>query len=253
MKPWLDDILDQLSTAHLLAHAGISCGERLAMIIVDNAVEYMCKAYVEVHKSLIPKAIKKQEWEDTKRSFPKTLTFVAGQEPQLKSDLNTIIGFHDMRNKLYHGGQPLSVKATTVDDYSKLAGTVLEILLGIKEAEKAQTKRTTAIHAALLGEAGKEVKAGVVFENVNDAVRFLTAVDVKLPDAICLVLHGFAREKGKSPTFDQLQESLSHSGHMSRKEILRSRVSELRKKNAVRKEDFSLTDSGRKKLLKKYL
>ncbi|MEK7366739.1 MAG: hypothetical protein AAB195_02125 [candidate division NC10 bacterium] len=223
------------------------------MIIVDNAVEYMCKAYVEVHASLIPNVVKKQKWEDIKGSFAQTLNFVASQEPRLKSHVGTIIGFHEVRNKLYHGGQPLSVKASTVDDYSKRARTVLETLLGVKEDEETQAKRTTSIHTALLGEAKKEVKAGVTFESLNDAVRFSAAVDVKLPDAICLVLHGFAREKGKSPTVEQLQESLSYSGHTPTKKIISVRLSELRKKGVVRKGGLTLTAPGRTKLLTKYL
>lgn len=254
MKAWTTDILDQLSTAHILAHANISCGERLAMIIVDNAVEYMCKAYVEVHRSLIPRTIKKQKWEEIKESFPKTLNFVASQEPALQSYVGTIIGFHNIRNDLYHGGHPLSVKVDTVDDYLKLTRTVLQILLGVVEDRDSQEKRTAAIHTALLGQTKKQVKAGVSYESVNEVIRFLTdiTVNVKLPDAIRLVLYGFAMKKGTSPTLDQVKESLSHSGYTTKKEILLSRISELRKKGVVRKGELALTASGRANLLKKY-
>jgi len=253
VKPWTEDILDQLSTAHLLAHADISCGERLAMIIVDNAVEYICKAYVEVYKNLIPSTIKKSKWDEIKKSFPQTLDFVTKQEPQLQSHFGTIIGFHNIRNDLYHGGKPLAVKVKTVDEYSKVARVALEILLKVKEDDKAQAKRISSIHSALLGEAGKEIKAGVTFEKVNDAVRFSSGVTVKLPDAICLVLHGFPIHKGVPPSLDQMRESLSHSGHATTKQILSVRLSELRSKKIVTKTELSLTGSGRTKLLKKYL
>lgn len=253
MKPWVEDILDQLALAHLLAHADISCGERLAMIIVDNAVEYACKAYVEVHKRLISKVVKKKDWEAIKGSFPQLVDFIAQQEPQLKAHVSTIIGFHSIRNDLYHGGNPLSVKVSTVDEYSKLARSVLDVLLGVQEDEKEQAKRITAIHTALLGEAKKEVKAGVTFESVNDVVRFSTLAKVKLPDAICLAIHGYAREKGQAPTVAQVEESLSRSGHTSTKKIISVRLSELRGKGFVRKDNLTLTDRGRAKLLKAYL
>lgn len=252
MKPWTEDILDQLSTAHLLAHANIYCGERLAMIIVDNAVEYTCMTYV-VRKGLIPSVITKKKWDEIKKSFPQTLNLVAGQETKLAPHVTTIIGYHETRNNLYHGGQPVTVKASTVDDYSNLARIVLQILLGVTEDDKAQEKRTTAIHNALLGEAKKEVKAGVTFDEFNDAVSFSTGVTVNMPDAICLVLYGYAIKKGGPPSLDQLRESLSHSGHTTTKKILSVRLSELRSKGIVRKAELSLSGSGRTKLLKKYL
>ncbi len=213
----------------------------------------MCKVYVEVYKNLIPKVIKKKDWEEKKKYFAQTLDTVADKEPQLKPYVGTILGYHSIRNDLYHSGKPIKVDASVVDDYSELTRTVLDILLKVSENKDTQDKRTASIHSALLGEAKKEIKAGVNFEDVNDAVRFLTAVNVNLPDAICLILHGFPMKKGQPPTFNELQASLALSGHMPKKEILRSRISELRQRKMVSKAELTLTSLGRKELLKKYL
>lgn len=254
MTPWIEDILDQLSTAYILAHAGISCGERLALIIVDNAVEYMCIVYVEAHKRLVrKKVIKRGEWEKKKRAFPDILEFVADQEPRLQPHVNTVSGFHDLRNKLYHGGQLFTVKANVVDKYLEIAREILQILLGVCENTKAQEKRTTSIHTALLGEAKKEIKAGVVFEKVNNVIRFSTQINVKLPDAICLILYGFATVMGEPPEFNQLQESLAYSGQTPTPQTILSRLSDLRNKRFVRRGQYALTASGTSYLQKKYL
>ena len=254
MKPWIEDILDQLNTAHILAHAGISCGERLAMIIVDNAVEYMCKTYVEVHRRrLVPKVIKRKDLNTIKENFSELLEFVANQEPRLQPHVSDINSYHSVRNGLYHGGQPITVKVPTVDDYSRIATTVLEVLIGVTENQQDRDRRITVIHTALLGEAKKEIKAGVEFESVNDAVRFSTKVNVPLRDAICLVLLGFAKEVGSPPTLEQLESSLALSAYTPTRQTISSRLSELRKEGFVRKDHNALTDRGSKNLLNKYL
>ena len=66
MKPWTEDAIEQIATAQLLNAANISTGERLALIICDNAVEYMMVAYTEMEKQLVHKVIKPQQWDQTK-------------------------------------------------------------------------------------------------------------------------------------------------------------------------------------------
>lgn len=253
MQPWIEDILDQLSTAHLLAHADISCGERLALIVVDNAVEYMCKTYIEVHKRLVTRIISRKDWEEKKKVFADMLDFVAGQEPSLQPHLNTINGFHGVRNNLYHGGQPATVKPATVDAYDKVARIALGILLGVTEDESSRDERISRIHRALLGEAKKEIKAGVTFESVNNAIRFTTVGNITASDAILLVLHGFSQQKGNIPTREQLEESLSLSGHSLDRRVLNARLSDLRRSKLVRKKELALTAAGRNQLHQKYL
>lgn len=254
MKSWIEDILDQLATAHVLAHAGISCGERLALIVVDNAVEYMCKAYVGVHKRLVPKIISRKDWEQKKKWFADTLDFVSSQEPTLQPHVNMIKGYHDVRNSLYHGGQPVSVKTAIVDDYARVARIALSILLGVNEDASAQEKRIAIVHSALVGEANREIKVGVTFECVNaNAIRFTTVGHVTAADAICLVLHGFPQQLGSAPSRDQLKESLMRSGHSLDDKVLNARLFDLRKNKLVRQGDFALTATGRGRLEKKYL
>jgi len=55
LKPWLEDIIEQLATAKFLMDGETKSGKRLALIIVDNSIEYMLKAYVEAHKRLVGK------------------------------------------------------------------------------------------------------------------------------------------------------------------------------------------------------
>jgi hypothetical protein len=253
LKPWTDDILDQLAIARLLAHAGISCGERLALITTDNAVEYMCKAFVET-KRLVHTVIKKAEWERTKHSFHELILFVSKQEPRIGPHVSNVESYHDVRNRLYHEGQPLSVKSTMVDQYLQEAYKLLDILLGVTETEDQTATRLRTLHSALLGLAAKEIRPGVQADIVNGVhVRLSSDVALKLPDAIWLTLYHFPRLIGHAPNIAELEASLILSGHSPTRKALHARLSEFRSKKLVKSDELTLTGKGRDRLLKKYL
>ena len=55
MDPWVEDIIEQLCIVQMLAESKVVSGNRLGMIIVDNAIEYMMKAYGDTR--LVGKAL----------------------------------------------------------------------------------------------------------------------------------------------------------------------------------------------------
>jgi len=115
MKDWLTEIVDQMALGEVLAESSLSCGQRFGLIAVDNAVEFMLIAYVEVHRQLVgghkAGGISKRDWDDTKRQFPKLLSFVAAQEPNLQPLEAEISRYHDFRNGLYHTGTPVTTSS----------------------------------------------------------------------------------------------------------------------------------------------
>jgi hypothetical protein len=85
MAIWLDDFLEQIATSMALADSGTETGTRLSFTIVDNAIEFLMKAYVENETQPIGsgRAIKREEGENKKQNFKLFLEFVFKQFPSI--------------------------------------------------------------------------------------------------------------------------------------------------------------------------
>lgn len=131
MKDWLVEIIDQIALGEFLARSELSCGPRFGLIAVDNAVEYMLAAYVEVHKRLLGDdtgEIRHRQWIDTKSKFPKLLQFTVKREPALAPYELEISRYHDFRNTIYHSGKPITTAPGRVLAYAKLARDLIRVL-----------------------------------------------------------------------------------------------------------------------------
>lgn len=254
MKPWLQDVPDQLGLALLLARGCISCGERIGLIVADNAVEYMLVAYVESHRRLVgaSRGISRKEWTEKKRYFEPLLDFVASLCPDLSNHRDDILNFHELRNSLYHTGQPVSVKEQKVRQYVNLARDVFNLLFRQNVTLDQLDQTALKNQAALAPDAAVKVSSRMVFERADGLVRLKTAAHVSNSDAICLVLYGFAREMSRVPSFVELTNSLARSGFTLTPRILSSRLYELRKRGLVSRSDLSLTSPGRRHVLDQF-
>lgn len=254
MKPWLQDVPEQLALALLLAKGSIGCGERIGLIVADNAVEYMMVAYVESHRRLVGpgKAITRKEWNEKKRYFESLVDFVSADCAGLTDQKNDILNFHELRNSLYHTGQPVSVKGRRVREYADLAKSVFNILftqnLTLGQLDHIASQNQAALAPAVSANASSPV----VFEKVDSSVRLKTGVSSSTPDAICLLLYGFTRETSRTPSFRELKDSLARSGLMLGQQVLSSRLYELRKRGFVSSKDLSLTVRGRSHVLARF-
>lgn len=213
MKPWTQDVVEQLALAEVLNSAKISAGERLALIICDNAIEFMMIAHTEMEMHLVGKVIKQGDWQGVKESFKRLLDFTSSQEPRLAALKDEILSYHKIRNTLYHTGQPLAVKATLVARYISRGKELLEMLLAVRLSPNQWDSEVARVNGALIAETGRAVKAAVTVEFDGDAVRVNTPVRLGNVEAVCLVLDSFAKGAGNTPSYEQLSRSLSLSGY----------------------------------------
>jgi hypothetical protein len=253
MKAWFKDIPDQLGLAMLLSRSGISCGERIALIAVDNAVEYMLIAYVEAHRRLLGKTISKKDWTENKKHFEKLLDFVISQCPGMVNCRTDILGFHDLRNSLYHTGQPLSVKQQQVDNYLRLAREAFELLFGTKLTDNNIEECAARITSCLLKQERPGLRVPASFEQVDGHVRLISSLELDNPDAICLLLHGYAIKTGCPPSFQDLLQCLHLSGFTLKDAVLSVRLSELRRKGMVQRDQLALSAKGRAQISRRFL
>jgi hypothetical protein len=251
VKPWTEDAIEQISTAELLNAANTSTGERLALIICDNAVEYMMIAYTEMEKQLVHKVIKPQQWDETKRAYHKLLAFTVAQEPGLAPHQSDIQSFHNTRNDLYHTGTPLTVKPAHVNKYLDIAKKTVEILFGVRNSAQDWDKNVAALNQVLAGKAGKAVKAAVTIEVKDGSVQVETVATFTALETLCLVIDSFNSRFGREPAKEELERSLSlsHADHLSGQNLDR-RVYDARKRGLVQKGRLALTAKGHRKVSK---
>lgn len=258
MKDWLSEIIDQIALGEILAESNVSCGQRFGLIAVDNAVEFMLIAYVETYKQLIGGhkvgGITKKDWDETKRHFPKLLTFVVTQEANLASLETEISRYHDFRNSLYHSGTPVTTSPSRVKKYSDLARKVLPILFSITLTAD-EWDNILAQNASVLSgnTVTSSIKRQVTYELIDGLVKFSTTPPITASEAVALCLHGYSVVTSSPPSRPSLIQALARSGHPLSAEVAKARLYDLKKNGWLQKTELILSSKGRKKLGKKFL
>jgi hypothetical protein len=224
-------------------------GRRLSMIVVDNAVEFMLKAYGDTN--FIGKVIKKDDWEKKKESFKQLLDFVF-LNAKLSINSQDVLDYHNLRNGLYHEALPYSVETAKLRDYIEKAQTFLAELFSRKLTAKEWKHRVDKTRVDLKA---KEKAALVEFTKVDDNhIRFQAEEsDLKDVDAICLTVYGFGVILGRNPILDELESSLSFSGHpIQPRDTLTNQIAQLRSRHIMNHGEYSLSAKGRDTLKKKF-
>jgi hypothetical protein len=224
-------------------------GRRLSMIVIDNAVEFMLKAYGDTQ--LLGKAIKKQEWEKKKESFKELLDFVFLQaKPSVNSQ--DVLDYHNLRNGLYHEALPYSVETAKLKDYIEKAHTLLAELFRKKLTDEEWKHR---VGKARTGLAAQEKVKLVEFIRVDENHIKFQAEETRLKDidAITLIIYGFGVVLGRAPTLNELERSLNFSGHpIQPHEALTNQIAQLRARRILNPGEYSLSRRFRNKLKKKF-
>jgi len=250
MQTWLEDVIEQICIARILRDSKTVSGRRLAMILVDNVVEFVIKVYGE---SIIPgKLLSRKEWEEKKRHFEELVSQVI-PKTKVVSYQQQILDYHKMRNDLYHGTTPLSVEPDKINGYIDIAHRILELIFGFTMTGEEWKRRTERTQAILLPKVEK--KRLVNFFNTDDGLAEMQT-DIKLKDteAILLMIYGFALKTGKVPeNIGQLGKCLNYSGHPIKQERLSVNISHLRHANKINKGELTLTTKARNDIKTKYI
>jgi len=231
MTIWLDDLLDQISTAIVLAESGTETGKRLSFIIVDNAVEYLMKAYVESEARLVGqgmgKKIAKSDWEKKKRNFEDVLDFVY-VEFKINASKTDILSYHNVRNKLYHDGLPISVNLRTIYRYMDQLKLLLKDLHDFEMTNDQWIKAAHDISKLIVGEEAKSSRNVIKYINQNGLIRFET--DLSLADTVAIshAINAFSNNNGTEPSVEDIEIILAMSGHPLEGSVIRKRLDHLR-------------------------
>jgi hypothetical protein len=250
MPIWLEDVIEQICIARILRDSKTTSGRRLSMILVDNAIEFMIKVHGE--DIIAGKVLKRKEWEERKRAFEPLVSTVLPLTKAAQCQLE-ILEYHEIRNDLYHGTNPISVEPDKINCYMDIAYKILELIFNETMSEKDWKQRTERIQQALLSKT--ETKGLVSFSNTDDGLaKMQTDLKLKDTEAILLMIYGFQVQTGKAPeNTKQLEKCLNYSGHSIRKERLTVNISHLRSQNKINKGELTLTTPTRNDIKNKYI
>jgi hypothetical protein len=136
-KPWASGPGEILKHGLTLLKDDSDTNRRLAMIMIDNAVELMMKTYLGLPHRITGLRISRNEQTQFMENFPELLDAMerhAGDK--LKGiNLGDIEWYHRLRNQLYHQGNGLTVERNKVEVYSELANVIFTNLFGFRLVE----------------------------------------------------------------------------------------------------------------------
>ena len=252
MAIWLDDLLEQVATATVLADSKTETGKRLAFIIVDNAVEFLMKGYVESESQLVGfgRPITRADWENKKKYFEQVLDVVFGNFTVTASRTD-ILSYHDVRNKLYHEGKPLSVSPNTISKYINQLLTLLNDLHHYRLTDDQWRKKAYDV-SQMIAQKEAQTKTVITYSNVNGQTRFKTDVTMMDTEAIMHAIHAYSHYFGSGPSLDEIELILNRSSQAIEKSVINKRLDHLKSKKMLLKSKLLLDPKAVEKLRKKY-
>ncbi len=246
----VDDITEQICVATVLLESKTISGRRLAMVVIDNAVEFMLKCYGST-VLVASNAIRKQLWDEKKGSFKWVLDAVF-EGTQLSPNPQDILEYHNTRNALYHEALPLSVEPDQVKKYISNSKVLLKEFFK-KDLTETEWKRRVA--QVRLGLTTAKKTTLIEYEKVDDAhVKVVSESPLsKEIDTILLAVYGHAKILNQKPSQEELEASLNFSGHpISPRSRLQNHLGQLRHRKLLNRKELSLTRNGVAMVNKKF-
>lgn len=130
--PWASGPAEILKHAFSLLQEDSDTNRRLAMLLVDNAVEQMAKTYLSLPKRITGLNISRKQLQEIFESFPALLDALEEHAADKLEgvDIGSIEWYHRLRNELYHQGIGLTVERDKVEIYGELANVLFKNLFG---------------------------------------------------------------------------------------------------------------------------
>ena len=248
---WLEDVIEQICIARILRDSKTTSGHRLSLILIDNTVEFIIKVHGEnlFHKKQL--SLSRKDWEEAKPIFA-TLVKTVLPHTSASSFQQEIIDYHNVRNALYHGTNPLSVEPEKINAYMDIACKLLALIFGFIKSENDWKKTTESMRTVLLPK-GEKTELVRFYSAGNGTVTMNTDKTPTDTDVILLMIYGITQETGKSPqNNEQLEECLNRSGHPIESKRLAVNISHLRTQNKIEKGKLALKSQGRDYIKKRF-
>ena len=128
-KALIKEIVEQICVSLALKQGKLDSGNRLALILLDNAVELTLKSYASYHSLLKDSKIA------TQQAFSSILDIIKDQNKIVNSEEKGIKKYHGIRNELYHSTNLTVVKDSVLEEYVVLAKILLARLYDFRASK----------------------------------------------------------------------------------------------------------------------
>lgn len=192
----------------LLRRPDSDAHRRIALILIDNAVEQGIKTYLALPRRISGLAISRKEIDEAFENFGKLLDAFekyAPPERLARVAVDMIEYYHRLRNSIYHDGLGLTVEREKVDAYAAVAIDLFRefhgIEVGARAADPAYILATFLQEYGLLEQTLRSAASDHVIADrpilLRDAVRILDGVDL-LTKAQIKALSELAQERSRA-------------------------------------------------------
>lgn len=115
-----------------LLDTGDDASKRIAMILIDNAVELMIKTYLGLPEEATGLKLTRKDYEEACSSFSRSVKSLKARASEKLSGIGVdeIVYYHRLRNTLYHEGNGLTVETEKAEIYCALAKILFKNLFG---------------------------------------------------------------------------------------------------------------------------
>lgn len=248
MEDWIREIVEQICIAEILRDSKLDSGNRLALISVDNGVEFALKFYASYNRKLKPSELNSND------AFFRVIDLVT---PSLITDIQSkdLRQFHEHRNILYHGSKLTTVNPNLVTRYIALSKALIFKLFDYQITTQNWAVLLSGTKKSIVKE--HSILEPVIYEDgIVDNCRVLRMIVPSQPkntETIRLLIHGFYSKYARGPTEEELEKSLNISMHHIPRESLRVQIAQLRRQRKIERDSLSVTPSGVAELRKKFL
>lgn len=248
MQDWIKDIVEQVCIGEVLRQSKLESNNRLALILIDNAVEFALKFYASYNTLVNQKDLA------TNEGFYKALDAVTPSHISI-DDAKELKQFHNHRNSLYHGAKLVTVKDDLIERYVKLAKKIFLSLFQFLMTDQQWKVQINKVRKALVEDEG--VLEPVSFElkeiEGDKLVQMKVSSAVMNTEGIQLVIHGYNMTYARPPNNNEFQKSLKISGFAIPCNILDVNLSKLRKARKLEKKVLSLRSEAVENLKTKFI
>ena len=133
LDPWISEFVELIELSENLFNGTLESGSRIAIVLLDNCVEFMYKAYLRIVKQVVgtgkSKPIKPNDWEsEISRRFDKLIDAMKTHSILPHDIIDESYHYHQIRNELYHTGTPMKVFDKIFKEHRKIVLKILQIL-----------------------------------------------------------------------------------------------------------------------------
>lgn len=248
MQDWTREIIEQICTGEIILEGNLESGNRLALIVIDNAVEFALKHYAARNTSFTQ--LRSNE------AFYQIISKIENDNITI-DEAKDIRAYHGIRNTLYHEGKLITVKSSVVTEYAKLAKVVLAQVLDYKLDDKGWKTERSKVRELLLDSKDE----GGVLESVHyetkeidgiQAIKMTIYSETTTFNEILLVINGFNSNYGREPSRLELETSFAISNVVVPPRDFSMLLSKLRTTKRLQREKISLSASALRVLRKKF-